>query len=110
MSSLAFGQDSLIVQPVPSLPQGQYGTPGDDDEKEDRVEVRRENLPGKMTDALERFDKFDGWEESPVYFETNSDQFIVTVVRDNSTQTFRFDKEGNEIAGEAVPIRRGQRH
>src|SRR5688572_671968 len=79
----SMAQDSTSSQPIPALPQGQYGSPVNDSEsarKEDRVEVDATNLPPAMKDALVRDAKFEGWEKQPIYFDKSTDQYIVHVV------------------------------
>jgi hypothetical protein len=107
-SSTAFAQDSLQVQPSQSLPQGQYETPGKEShQKEDRVEVARDQIPPLMKDALDRDGKYTGWENGQIFFEKNSDQYIIHIVKDNTTETFRFDKTGKEITTDK-PIDKGE--
>lgn len=96
-------QDSIIHDaPEPQLPQGQYGTqrvpqPAGGDLKEDRVEVGRDQLPPAMLEELNGNIVYEGWESGNIYYEKNTDQFIVHVVKDNTTHTFRFDKEGRAV-------------
>jgi hypothetical protein len=75
--------------------------------KEDRVEVRKENLPPKMQAALKE-DKYAGWETGNVFFEKGTEQFILHMATDNTTRTFRFDKDGNPLETPA-PIDDGRR-
>jgi hypothetical protein len=100
----AKAQDTLQSQPVPSLPQGHHGAKGEDNAtmKEDRVEVSRGDLPPLMKTALQHEEKYAGWEKGTVYFEKNSDQYIVHIVKENTTETFRFDKKGKAITSEGT--------
>lgn len=99
-------QDSVLLnQPAPQHPQGQYGTqrapqPAGD-VKEDRVEVQEDQLPPAMLDELKANSIYAGWAEGNLFYEKNTDQFIVHVVKDNTTRTFRFDKEGKAIRTDA---------
>jgi hypothetical protein len=107
-SATAFPQDSLQVQPSPSLPQEQYESPGkDSDKKEDRIEVGSDEIPPLMKDALGRDEKYAGWEKGKIFFEKNSDQYIIHIVRDNTTETFRFDKAGKAITTDK-PLDKGE--
>jgi hypothetical protein len=84
----------------PSETPGEYGTPRKprlEDQKEDRMEISKEKLPPLMLQELENNPRYEGWEEGNVFYEQNTDQFIVHVKRDNTTQTFRFDKEGRPL-------------
>ncbi len=106
-------QDSVSSQPEPLQPQGQYGTqrvpqPAGD-LKEDRAEVQRDQLPPPMLDELNTNPTYSGWEEGNVFFEKNTDQFIVHVVKENTTHTFRFDKDGNAIRTDAPVDSSGDR-
>ena len=98
--SVVKGQDSTLVPPQPSVPQEQNPAPANgepkSEQKEDRMEVKKEMLPPLLLEALKE-EKYSGWEDSPIYYEKNTDQYILHVTKDNSTQTFRFDKEGEPI-------------
>jgi hypothetical protein len=100
-SQIAFAQTkSEEGNPSPSLAPGAPARPqkaDSVDQKEDRVEISREKLPSSMLKELENNPRYEGWEEGNVFYEQNTDQFIVHVIRDNSTQTFRFDKEGHPL-------------
>jgi hypothetical protein len=95
----AYSQDSLRVQP--SLPQGQYGSPANTGEehiqKEDRVEVEKSMLPPVMKEELTKNSRYKGWEDVPVYYEQNVDQYLLHISSGNTTQTYRFDKGGRPI-------------
>lgn len=96
--SVATAQDSLQVQPSPALPQGQYGTPGQSEEKkEDRVAIQVSEIPHQMKATLEANEKYKGWEKGQVYFDRSADQYIVHVVEENATRTYRFEKNGREL-------------
>jgi hypothetical protein len=108
----SLAQDSTSGQPIPALPQGQYGSPVNDSEaarKEDRVDVDATSLPPAMKDVLARDEKFDGWEKQPIYFDKSTDQYIVHVVKENGTQTFRFNKNGDPIVVPDLIERSGSR-
>jgi maltooligosyltrehalose synthase len=98
-AQVVIAQDSVNVQPQPSLPGGQYQRPkiGDSPQKEERVEVEKENLPPLMQKALREDEKYVGWENAAIYFEKNMDQYLMHLVKENTTQTFRFDKKGNPL-------------
>jgi hypothetical protein len=105
--TLAYAQeeDSIRVQPSPAEPQGQYGTQRMPDQtgeiKEDRVEIDKEQLPPAMQNELAQNPLYEGWQNGNVFHERNTDQFILHVVRENTTHTFRFDKEGTPIKTDA---------
>ena len=107
-------KDSVsTAQPEPGHPQGQYGTqrvpqPAGD-LKEDRVEVESSQIPPVMLDELNANSTYAGWEEGNIFYEKNTDQYIVHVVRDNTTHTFRFDKAGNAIRTDAPVDSSGDR-
>jgi hypothetical protein len=100
-AQVVVAQDSTNVQPQPSLPQGQQGSPkvggANSQQKEDRVEVEKENLPPLMQKALKADEKYVGWENATIYFEKDIDQYLIHLVKENTTQTFRFDRNGNPI-------------
>jgi hypothetical protein len=100
---VAWAQDSLQVQPSPALPQGQYDSVGQELQKEERVEVQQADIPSIMKDELQRNEKYKGWENGAIYFEKNSNQYLVHVVRENTTQTFRFDKSGKPVMTDSGP-------
>lgn len=99
-ASVAVAQDSLQVQPTPALPQGQHGTPGEAEKKEDRISIRVSDIPEKMRASLDGNEKYKGWEDGQIYFDRSADQYLVHVVEKNTTRTYRFDKKGNEILSE----------
>lgn len=102
--------DSSVLQPQP----GQYGTQRVPDQqikeqKEDRTEVQSESLPPAMLDHLGKNEKYQGWEDATIYYEKNTDQYLLNIVRPNSTETFRFDKQGEPIeTDKAIPNRESQ--
>ena len=93
----SFAQDSLQVQPSPGVPQQQSDSAGQELQKEDRVEVQQADIPSAMKDELQRDEKYKGWESGKIYYEKNSNQYLVHVIRENTTQTFRFDKSGKAV-------------
>jgi hypothetical protein len=99
LSATAFAQDSLRVQPSPSLSPGQSENAGElkKDEKEQRVEVAEEKIPASMKRILDGDEKYSGWREGGVFYESSSDQYLVHIVKDNATRTYRFDKSGEPI-------------
>jgi rRNA pseudouridine-1189 N-methylase Emg1 (Nep1/Mra1 family) len=99
---LLMAAQQLLAQDIPAVQPGTNGTQRIPDQaiqeqKEDRMEVQKNDLPAAMVQLLENSDQYDGWDESPVYFEKNTDQYVINVVRDNTTQTFRFSKKGEAI-------------
>lgn len=94
-----------MKQPEPASPQGQYGTqrvePDNPELKEDRIPVGEDQLPPAMLDELDTNDTYAGWEQGNIFFDKDTDQYIVQIVRENTTHTFRFDKEGTAIRTDA---------
>ena len=88
-----------------SLQQNPIGT----EQKEDRVEIRKDELPPAMKTALDADAKFKGWQDSPVYFERNTDQYLIHITSENTTQTYRFDKKVVPIVTDAPASRRESR-
>lgn len=95
-ATIAVAQDSLQVQPRPGVP-GQHETPGDGEKKEDRIAIPISDIPEKMMSTLDGNEKFKGWQDGQVYFDRSADQYLVHVVEQNATRTYRFDKNGVEI-------------
>ena len=79
------------------------------EQKEDRVEIQKDELPAAMKTALNSDAKYKGWEDSPVYYERNTDQYLIHITGENSTQTFRFDKKGTPIVTDVPALRRESR-
>lgn len=77
--------------------------------KEDRVEVNKDDLPPIMQEAL-KDEKYAGWETGNVFFEKGTEQFILHIATDNTTRTFRFDKEGKPLETPAPIDDDGSRH
>ena len=84
------------MQPRPAVP-GQHETPGDGEKKEDRIAIPISDIPEKMMSTLDGNEKFKGWQDGQVYFDRSADQYLVHVVEQNATRTYRFDKNGVEI-------------
>ena len=97
-AQFSFGQ----VNPgeTPAQPQGQYGSPSIQDsldiQKEDRVEVADQDLPEQMKQEL-KAEKYAGWENGNVFFEKNTEQYVLHLEAENGTRTYRFDKEGRPL-------------
>lgn len=91
----ALGQDTLRLEPSPSMQRS--GGPDEEIQKEDRVSVKQEDLPSAMMDLMDRDDKYSGWRSGTFFFEKNTDQFLIHIIQDNATETFRFDREGNPL-------------
>jgi hypothetical protein len=89
---------AVMAQENPAVTPAQSDTL--DIRKEDRVEVKKENLPPRMQEALKE-EKYAGWESGNVFFEKGTEQFILHIATDNTTRTFRFDKEGNPLQSPA---------
>ncbi len=101
----ALAQDSLQSQPMQSVEKEYQQSIGRDtaDQKEERFVVNGNNLPSKMVDVLTREEKYKGWKNSTIYFEKNTEQYLVNIQSANSTRTYRFDKDGNEII-DSTPV------
>ena len=98
MAFSSYGQTDSLLQDSNDIEQ-----------KEDRVEVRKDELPAAMKDALNADGKYAGWEDSPVYYERNTDQYLIHIKSENTTQTYRFDKKGVPIVTDAPALRRDSR-
>jgi hypothetical protein len=92
----AFAQDSLRVVPMPPVTPAQPPQ-SDGDRKEDRVLIKKEELPPNLKDTLDRNEKYKGWEEGTIYLDRSTDQFFIHVISENKTETFRFNKAGMPI-------------
>lgn len=94
-------QDTTRFTVPQAMPQGQYGTQEISDTlnvvKEDRVEVADDAIPPAMKQELDKNPAYEGWEQGNVFFERNTSQYIVHIKKDNTTHTYRFDREGNAI-------------
>ena len=98
LGQVSFAQtDSANATPPSPEPPGTQQHPAAENQKEDRVEIPKEKLPSAMLEELDNNPRYEGWEEGNVFYERNTGQFIVHVKRDNTTQTFRFDKEGRSL-------------
>jgi hypothetical protein len=91
----ANAQDSLQVQPSPGLPAGQPAN--QPAQKEDRIEIKHQEVPAKLRNVLQADSKYQGWENGNLYFERTTDQYLLHLIKENSTQTYRFDKAGKPI-------------
>jgi hypothetical protein len=93
---VATAQDSLRVEPMPPAVPAQP-SPSDAERKEDRVPIDDEELPPNMKAVLGSDEKYKGWEEGTIYFDRSADQFLIHIIRENKTETFRFDKDGTAV-------------
>ena len=59
------------------------------------VEVK--NLPAKLREALEQGAQYEGWKDSTVYFDNNTQQYIVPVKYEGGVKIFGVDKDGNPV-------------
>ena len=105
LSALAQQDTTGLSQPQ-AMPQGQYGTQEISDTlnvvKEDRVEVSHDAIPATMKKELDENTAYEGWEAGNVFYERNTDQYIVHIKKDNTTHTYRFDSKGNAIRTEPL--------
>jgi hypothetical protein len=99
-------QDTTSSTPIQGLPSGQQQA---GEQKEDRVEVDKAKLPPTMLKELNNGDQYKGWEDANIYYEKNSDQYLLNIAKENTTQTFRFDKDGNPIVTDQ-PVEAGDRN
>ncbi len=108
-SLCALGQDTLEVTPV--APGPSENRIMDSDQKEERVAVELDKLPPRMQKTLADDAKFANWKEGgDLYYDKGSEQYIVHVVSDNKTITYRFDKKGNPLATDEMPVKEGTNH
>lgn len=100
LSTLVAGaQDSLKIEPMPPAAPAQP-SPSDAERKEDRLPIEDEELPPNMKTLLDSDEKYKGWEEGTIYFDRSADQFLIHIIRENKTETFRFDKNGTAVTSE----------
>jgi hypothetical protein len=106
MSGVSLAQDSLKVEPVPPATEGQYGESAtgasEGESKEDRVKVQASEIPARMGEELRKNDKYAGWENGTIFYEKNSDQYLVHIQKENTTETYRFTKLGEPVTDDAL--------
>jgi hypothetical protein len=93
---MVVAQDSLRVEPMPPATPARP-SPTEADRKEDRLLMENGELPPTLKNILDSDEKFKGWEEGTIYLDRTSGQFLLHIIRENKTETFRFDKEGTPI-------------
>jgi hypothetical protein len=63
---------------------------------EDRVVVRSNDIPSSLRITL-RGDQYKGWENSTVYRNRSTNEYMVEIRDGSKTNTFYFDKDGKAI-------------
>jgi hypothetical protein len=58
--------------------------------------IRKESIPASMRKTLER-KEYLGWENSPIFRDRRSQEYLIDIRSGDSLRTFRFDKSGAMI-------------
>jgi hypothetical protein len=76
---------------VPSLNNNanQYAT-------DPMIKIPIDDLPSSMRKTLED-EQYSGWQNSPVYRNSKTNEFSIDIKKGTQTKTYRFDKSGKPI-------------
>jgi hypothetical protein len=58
--------------------------------------IRKESIPASMRKTLEE-KEYLGWENSPIFRDRRSQEYLIDIRSGDSLRTFRFDKSGSII-------------
>ena len=67
---------------------------------EERQRITPEEVPDQVRETLESSAKYAGWEKAMVFFDKNTEEYLVEFKDAGKTTTFRFNREGRPIMEE----------
>jgi hypothetical protein len=70
--------------------------------KENHRRVGTEKIPSKLRKALDTKPQFRKWEQTGVYFDTNTKLYIVKVPLENGYRIFGLDADGKPVTFDEV--------
>ncbi len=95
--------DTARVQPpqppdpsVPTSTQPQLPQATDYNSTDPLIRIRLDAVPSPMRKNLQRYQS-SGWEQSPIYQNSKTNEYMIDIRSGDSIRTFRFDNAGNPV-------------
>ena len=65
--------------------------------KEDRIPVKLEGVPSGLKQTLDSDKKYIGWEQSAIWFDKTTKEYLVHITDSSATRTYKFDEKGKAL-------------
>jgi hypothetical protein len=79
-----------VVKTQPAIPADYYNN------ADPLIRVRIDAIPSPLKKTLQG-SEYSGWQESPVFRDRKTSEFLIDIRSGDSLRTFRFDKYGNPL-------------
>ena len=79
-----------VVKTQPAIPADYYNN------ADPLIRVRIDAIPSPLKKILQG-SEYSGWQESPVFRDRKTSEFLIDIRSGDSLRTFRFDKYGNPL-------------
>jgi len=76
------GDGQLISQPQPDL-----------------IKLKSSDIPASLRKTLQK-SKYKGWENSMIYKQKSTNEYLVEIMENGKTKTYRFDENGEPLKKE----------
>jgi hypothetical protein len=75
---------------------------------ENVVKVSYETLSKKFKKGVSKIDQFAGWEKSPIYFDKNTNRYLIEMREGNDIKIYGFNENGRPVTYDEVSRNTGQ--
>jgi hypothetical protein len=65
--------------------------------KEDHQKITVKQLPEAVVEGVKREKEFSGWDNAKVYRSKTGSEYVVEIIRNDTTHTLTFDKTGKRL-------------
>lgn len=72
--------------------------------KENHVMVNPDRLPKKLKKRLKKGDQYSGWEKSPVYLDTNTKLYLITIKGNDSIRIYGLNENGIPMTYDEIDV------
>src|SRR5690349_13184665 len=70
------------------------------------TKVRRNEIPAELLKALNTDSQYQGWQDSTVYFESNTGLYLIPIKTEDGVRVYGVDRKGNPVTFDEVSRQR----
>ena len=67
---------------------------------ENRKRIKPEEVPQPVRETLQSNAQYNAWQDSKIYYDENTEEYVLEFTDASKTKTYRFNKEGKQILEE----------
>lgn len=70
------------------------------------TKVHRNEIPAELLKALNTDSQYQGWQDSTVYFESNTGLYLIPIKTEDGVRVYGVDRKGNPVTFDEVSRQR----